>query len=207
VKKWKGKDWFDIISPPEFGSKILYQTPSTDPSSLVGRNINVPVSEVFGDRSKYFMWLKFKIADVKGTNANTIPNGFQCTSEYLSRMVRKRKDKIEITHIVKTKDGWKIRVKPVLIMTRNVSSSIRTSIRNSLSGFLDANTKKMTMNEITQEIIKGAFQMKIKKELSKTYPIRFTEIGKVKVLETSKDAIKLQPKVKEEVAAEKLKAK
>jgi len=89
VKKWKGKDWFDILSPPELGSKVLYQTPSTDPASLIGRNINVPVSEVTGERSKYFVRLKFRIADVKGSNAQTIHNGMQCMNEYLSRIVRK----------------------------------------------------------------------------------------------------------------------
>ncbi len=189
VKKWKGKDWFDIVTPAEFGSKIIYQTPSTDPASLIGRNVNVPVSEVTGDRSKYFMQLKFRITSVKGTNAQTIPNGMQCLSEYLSRIVRKRKDKIEITHIVKTKDGWKVRIKPLLIMTRNVSSSVRTEVRNNINKFLDDHAKKLTLNEIMNEVIKGSFQMKMKKQLSKIYPIRFSEIGKIKVLEASEKAL------------------
>ena len=189
VKKWKGKDWFDIVSPPEFGSKILYQTPSTDPASLIGRNVNVPVSEVTGDRSKYFLWLKLRIADVKGSNAQTIQNGIQCMNEYLSRIVRKRKDKIEITHIVRTKDGWKIRVKPLLIMTRNVSGSVRTNVINNANKFLDDNAKKMSFNDFIHEIIKGSFQMKMKKHLNKVYPVRFSEIGKVKVIEPSEKAL------------------
>jgi len=189
VKRWKGKDWFDILTPPEFGSKVLYQTPSTDPASLIGRNINVPVSEVTGERSKYFVWLKLKIADVKGSNAQTIPNGMQCMNEYLSRIVRKRKDKIEITHVVKTKDGWKIRIKPLLIMSRNVSSSVRTDVINNANAFIDDNTKKMTFNDLIQEVIKGSFQIRMKKQLNKVYPVRFSEIGRIKVLEASENAL------------------
>ncbi|MBN2101344.1 MAG: hypothetical protein JW716_00550 [Candidatus Aenigmarchaeota archaeon] len=189
VKKWKGKDWFDIMTPPEFGSKVIYQTPSTDPASLIGRNINVPVSEVTGERSKYFVWLKFKIADVKGSNAQTIPNGMQCMNEYLSRIVRKRKDKIEITHVVKTKDGWEIRIKPLLIMTRNVSSAVRSEIINNTKKFIDDKIKKMTFNDLMQEVIKGSFQMKMKKQLNKVYPVKFSEIGRIKVIEPSENAM------------------
>jgi small subunit ribosomal protein S3Ae len=206
-KKWKGKDWFDIVSPAEFGGNILYQTPSTDPESLIGRNVSVPASEVTGDRSKYYMWLKFKISEVNGSNANTIPNGFQCTSEYLSRMVRKKRDKIEITHVVMTKDGWKIRIKPILIMTRNISSSIKTDIRNSLVSYLEESAKNMTMVETIQEIIKGSYQMKMKKQLSKIYPVRFTEVGRIKILEIAKEVLAAAPALAEEIKEETEKAK
>lgn len=196
AKKWKGKDWFDVISPAEFGSSIIYQTPSTDPKTLVGRNVNVPVSILTGERSKFYMWLKLKIADVKGTNANTMINGFQCMNEYLSRTVRKRRDKIELTHITKTKDGWKVRVKPMLILTRNVSGAVRTSARKVTMDFLDAEAKNLTMADLTKEIIKGSFQMKMKRTLSKTYPVRFSEIGKIKVLESNTEKAAPSPETK-----------
>ncbi len=185
AKKWKGKDWFDIVSPQDFGGKIVYQTPSTDPKTLIGRNVLVPISDLTDDRSKYYMWLKLKIAEVDGKSAKTIINGFQCMNEYLSRNIRKRREKIEITHVTKTKDGWKIRVKPLLIMNRNVSSSVKTSAIKMLMNLLDEKTKSLTITDFTKELIKGTIQNDIKKSISKIYPVRFAQISKIKVLESA----------------------
>ncbi|NOX71976.1 MAG: hypothetical protein GXO64_04760 [Candidatus Micrarchaeota archaeon] len=185
AKKWKGKDWFNIISPAFLGSKVLYQTPSTDPASLIGRNVSAPLSIVTGERGKYFMWLRFRIADVEGTNAKTIVSGLHCMNEYISRVVRKRRDKVELTHVTKTKDGWTIRIKPLIIMTRNVSSSVRTTTRKGITEIIDEKAKKFTMEELTKEIISGSLQSEMRKRLSKTYPVRFAEISKIKVLEAA----------------------
>ena len=182
VKKWKGKDWFNILAPREFGAKVLGQTPATDPESLIGRSMEVGVPDITGDNSKYYMKLLVRIMKVEGKTCLTSFGGLECTRDHLLRMVRKRNQKVESIVDVATKDGWILRIKPWTILNGKPVSNIETKIRHFAESFFNDFANKSDMGELVRKVLTTEMQMMFKKSGSKIYPVRFSEIARIKVL-------------------------
>ncbi|MCD6590747.1 MAG: hypothetical protein J7K72_02130 [Candidatus Aenigmarchaeota archaeon] len=194
VKKWKGKEWFDVISPPDFDGKPIGQTPATDPKSIIGRVVEVGVPELTGDNSKYYMKLKFQIYKLQGKSAFTHFKDFECVREYLLRMVRKRNQKVEVICDAMTKDGWVLRFKPWIILRRNTPAGIQNKIRNMVVNVLSETASKNTISDIIKKTLSTEIQLMLKKEGNKIYPVRFAEMARIKVLRTPEISVVEKPK-------------
>lgn len=206
VKKWKGKDWFNILSPSEFGAKIVGQTPTTDPKSLVGRTLEVGVPEITGDETKYYMKVGLRVTKIEGKTCFTSFNGMECTRDHLLRMVRKRNQKIEHIIDVVTKDGWLIRIKPWIILNGKPAKSVETEIRHMVSNFFNTFAKENDINALLKKIFTTEIQMTLRKMGSKLYPVRFSEISRIKVLK-SPEFVVTKPKEETKESEEKQKSK
>lgn len=184
LKKWKGKDWFNILAPRDLGSKLLGQSPATDPKTLVGRTMEFGAAEITGDNSKYYMKLSVRIINVEGRTCLTSFNGFECTRDHLLRMVRKRNQKVETVIDVSTKDGWILRMKPWTILNGKPPTKVETKMRHFVMNFFNDAASKSNMNDMLRKILTTEMQMMLKKSGSKIYPIRFSEVARIKVLKS-----------------------
>lgn len=207
IKKWKGKDWFNILSPHEFGAKIVGQTPSTDPKSLVGRTLEVGVPELTDDQTKYYMKINLRIVKVEGKTCYTSFNGMECTRDHLLRMVRKRNQKVETIVDIATKDGWLIRVKPWIILNGKPARSVETKVRHMLDKYFHELAKQNDIYELVKKIFSTEIQMTIKKNGSKIYPVRFSEIARIKVLKSPQFVITKPESEKKEEKTEEMETK
>jgi len=170
------------LAPREFGAKVLGQTPATDPESLIGRSMEVGVPDITGDNSKYYMKLLVRIMKVEGKTCLTSFGGLECTRDHLLRMVRKRNQKVESIVDVATKDGWILRIKPWTILNGKPVSNIETKIRHFAESFFNDFANKSDMGELVRKVLTTEMQMMFKKSGSKIYPVRFSEIARIKVL-------------------------
>jgi len=167
-----------------FNEVFLAETPATDPKSVIGRNIEVSVAELLNDQKKYYMKLIFKLTDISGKTVYTRFNGFECTRDHVFRMVRKRTQKTEIIHYVNTKDGWKLQITMYVILNRNTTTTIQTTVRKKTIEIIENFAKNSEINDFVKAIVSGALQAKVKKECSKIYPVRISEVIKVEVIKT-----------------------
>ncbi len=197
VKKWKGKDWFSILAPSELGSRVLGQTPTTDPKSLMGRNMTVGIPDLVGDRSKYYMRIQVKIIKIDDKTCLTSFAGFECAREHLLRMVRKGNKKVENVFDVVTKDGWFLRLKPWAVLNGTPPSTVSTDMRIFMKNFFNEFAGKNPMSELVRKIISTELQMRVKREGSKIYPVRFSEVAKIKVLKSPEFKSELPKKAEE----------
>jgi small subunit ribosomal protein S3Ae len=203
VKKWKGKDWFNILAPRELGAKLLGQSPATDPKSLIGRTMEVGAPELTGDNSKYYMKVIVKITNIEGKTCLTSFNGYECTRDHLLRMVRKRNQKVETVVDVSTNDGWILRMKPWTILNGKPPSKVETKIRHFVTDFLNDFASKSSMSEMLRKVLTTEMQMMLKKSGSKIYPIRFSEVARIKILKSPEfHAAKPEAEANEEAKAE-----
>ncbi|MFH1364610.1 MAG: hypothetical protein ABIH52_03045, partial [Candidatus Aenigmatarchaeota archaeon] len=177
VKKWKGKDWFSIMSPKSFGESLINETPTTDPKTLIGRTVEINVGDFFRQPAKYYMKMKFKIDRVEGRNAHTLFNGYTCLNEYISRYIRKGSQKVTSIDYATTKDNWKIQVYVLAILNRNVERGVQKAVRKGIKEYIEDKVKASTMEEFMKAVISGIPQRHVKKTFSKIYPIRFSEIS------------------------------
>jgi len=187
AKKWKGKDWFAVLSPKFFGETYLADTPAMDPKSVVGRSIEVSVPEVTGNESKYYMKLRFKIDNVSDKKAFTRFDGLFSTRDFISRMVRKRSSKIRIINNIETKDNWSLRMSMVAVLLKNTDATTQKRVRENITQYLDSNAKKSTTDDLIKAAVNGFIQKNLKKSSSKIYPVRFMEIEKIEVLKAPAD--------------------
>ncbi len=182
VKKWKGKDWFNVLAPPNFAEVYLAQTPTTDPKNLKGRNIEVSVSDITGDSHKDHMKMKFLIERVEDKNAHTRFNGFEVVRQHVMRMVRKRNRKVQMIFDATTKDGWVLKVTALSVLNGKAAANVMGKARNLMVKQVNELASSCSLSEFLRKIISTQMQMQIKKSVSKLYPVRFFEIEKMKVL-------------------------
>jgi len=185
VKKWKGKDWFNIFAPEELGKIFIAQTPATDPKTLLGRSVIVSVADILGDDSKYYMKIRFVVNKIDGKNLNTTFGGFECMREHVIRFVRKNMEKLEHIMPITTKDKHKLRIKSIIILNSKAANSVKKNVRQLTTKIIEDYASKYGIYEFLRRILTTEVQMRIKNEASKIYPVRFAEIEKIKVLKSS----------------------
>jgi ribosomal protein S3AE len=159
----------------------LYETPTTDPGSLVGRVIEVGVPELTGDQTKYYMKVSFSVKKIDNGKALTEFHGFKVAKEYVFRMVRKGSQRVDVNHVLGTKDGYKLRVGFIGVLNRNVESAVKSKFRKFAIGLLNENAGSMTLDEFVKCVLAGVIQRKIKKRGSKIYPVRSAEVLKIEI--------------------------
>lgn len=205
VKKWKGKEWFNILAPSDLGASLIGQTPTTDPNSVVGRNIDVSIADVTGDNKKRHMKVHLRINKIEGKTCLTSFNGLECVREHLMRMVRKRNQKVETVFDTSTKDGWFLKTKFLVILNGNTTTTIQSRIRGFIVEQVMNFTKNNSMRDFLKKVISTEVQMKIKREGSKIYPVRFSEVARIKVIRSPEFTVtkpKEKPKEKKKEVKE-----
>ncbi len=190
------------MAPREFGAKVLGQTPATDPESLIGRLMEVGVPDITGDGAKYYMKILVRIMKVEGKTCLTSFGGLECTRDHLLRMIRKRNQKVETVVDVTTKDGWILRIKPWTILNGKPVANIETKMRHLTASFFNDFAGKSDMGEFVRKVLTTEMQMMLKKTGSKVYPVRFSEIARIKVLKSPEFHAARPEKAEEEAVAE-----
>ena len=181
ASKLKGKDWYEITAPKFFGDFVIGETLALEPEQLKGRVIETSLTDITGDPNKYYFKFYFKIDDIKNKKAITKFIGHDCTKDFISRIVSRRKTRIDTNDTIKLKDG-EMRVKAIAISNRKVSQTIETKIRRIVRETVIDELKKLKTEEFIREMIDSKLQAKIKKSVSKVYPLRFFEFRKTEVL-------------------------
>lgn len=180
--KWKSKEWYKLHAPRMFNEAEIGETPSADPSLLIGRTVEVTVQELTGDYSKMNIKLKFKVTDVDGYDAKTTFIGHELTSEYVRRLTRRKKTKTDHVVDVNTKDNFVLRIKPMSIADRRIQSSQEDAMRRILAETLVQMGKDSTLSDLIKSIISGEMSKDLAKACRIIIPIKRIEIRKTEVL-------------------------
>jgi len=153
--KWRAKGWYNIVAPEMFNKASLGETPSDDPSKLVGRVTEVTVQDLTGDFSKMHIKLQFRVQDVVGTEARTQFVGHDMTSDYIRRLTRRKRTRTDGVFNVVTKDNWKLRIKPMAITDKRIQSSKQRIIRQIMEKVVRETASNSTSSEFVKFIVSG----------------------------------------------------
>jgi len=181
--RWKAKEWYKIQAPMMFNQALLGETPSSDASTLIGRTAEVTVHDLTGDFSKMHVKLKFRVTDVRGFEAHTIFVSQDLTSDYIRRLTRRKKTKTDHVIDVITKDGYKVRIKPMSITDKRIQASQETAVRTLMTNDLQSLAKEMTISDLVKHIISGELAKRLSTVSKVIVPIKRVEIRKTEVLE------------------------
>ena len=180
--KWKAKEWYKVHAPRMFNEIEIGDTPSADPSYLIGRTAEVTVQDLTGDFAKMHIKLKFKINSVDGHSAKTTFIGHELTSDYVRRLTRRKKTKTDHVVDVATKDGFTIRVKPMSIAEKRIQTAQEEAIRQILGETLEKMGTGMSLSEIVKMIVSGEMAKELARSCRCVIPIKRIEIRRSEVL-------------------------
>ncbi len=180
--KWKAKKWYSIIAPEMFESVRIGETLTDDPDKLIDRVTEVTLQDLTGDFSKMHIKLKFKIVRVSGFNAHTKFIGHDMTSDYIRRQTRRKRSKMDGNVVVETKDGYRVRVKPLAIAERRIQASQQRLLRKRMHGMIEEAASDNFFRELIKEIISGGLPAQIFKKCKPIYPLKRVEIYKTHML-------------------------
>lgn len=219
-EKWKSKSWYNVMAPDMFNRAKIAEALSDEPEKLIDRVAEVTAQDVTGDFSKMHIKLRFKVNDVRGASAYTYFIGHDMTSDYVRRMTRRRKSKIDTVVDVKTRDDFVIRLKPLGISGRRIRSSQQSAITVIMQKVIADHCTSKALDEVVKAIISGSLAKEVAIACKPIQPLQRVEIRKSEILRKGfippvPDETEEEPKEepaeekpeKEESAAPKKKAK
>ncbi|MCK5547478.1 MAG: 30S ribosomal protein S3ae, partial [Thermoplasmata archaeon] len=127
--KWRLKEWYSILAPDMFDRVQIGESLTDDPEKLKNRVVEITAQDLTGDFTKMHIKLHFKVNEVKNNEAITEFVMQNLTSDYVRRLARRKRTRIEGTFNVSTRDKVILRVKPMAITEQRITSSQRSSIR------------------------------------------------------------------------------
>lgn len=198
---WQAKNWYEVITPENFGEDKIGETPADDPAKAIGRIIETTVGDLTGDFSKNNTKVYFKIKEISGEQAKTQFIGHELTSDYVDSLVRRRTNKLDIAVDVLTKDGYKMRVKPVIFTVKRGKSSQKNSLRNKGEEVIKKRAREEKFDDFSRDLVLGELASEIYKEAKSIYPLRRVEIRKSEVLNEPKNVEEV-PEGFEDIAEE-----
>ncbi len=186
VAKLKKKQWYPIIAPKLFGSGVLGETIVYEPGQALGKTLSQSLMNLTNDVKRQNINIHFKVTEIEGNTAKTGIVGYEIVHSSVKRFVRKNSEKIDLSFTCDTADSVFLRVKPLIVTRGSIKDSIGAKIRHNAIGFLTKSIKKMTYEELLNELIGHKLQSMMKAELNKIYPLKICEIRYLGIEEREK---------------------
>lgn len=123
---------------------------------------------------------KFKV-EIKENKAFGRIIYYGLIQNYARRLIRKGTSAVEDSFIVKSKDGFNIRIKPLLATRKKVVRNIRKKLRNKARELLTKFINENNRVDIFESVINYKIQKEIFKELKKIYPLIVCDIRRIQV--------------------------
>ncbi|MEM4258528.1 MAG: 30S ribosomal protein S3ae [Candidatus Thermoplasmatota archaeon] len=179
--KWRSKNWYQILAPTLFNTVPVAETLADNPENLVGRVTEISMQDLTNDFRKSHIKLFFKIEKLEGNNAYSTFDGSMLTSDYIRRMIRRRKSRIDGVYDVETRDGAHLVVKPFAITEKRIQHSQKRLIRHVMKETIAREGKAKTFNEFIRDALDGKLGGEIYKYCKVYYPVKRIEIYKTEV--------------------------
>ena len=190
--KWKEKTWYTLVAPNYLGGREIGMSIGNGEMSMVGRKIEIPVSDFTGNFRRANAKMSFRILSCQGTKCSTEFIGHSLNDDYIRRMVRRRKERIDIIKQVSTADHANMVLKVVIVTDGKLNTSKRTEIRKTVENFLVEKADTMSYGDLAKYVIGEDVYGDIVNATKDIYPIKKIEMRKSVLSESSAPA---EPKV------------
>lgn len=185
--KWRSKVWFNLQAPGLFQRVTLGETMASEPEQIIGRTVETTLQELSGgsDIGKAHVKLRFAVERVTDGNvAETRFIGHDLTSDYIRRLARRKRSKIDLSLQVTTKDGVAIQVKPVAVGEQRLQGNLQTQLRHKIQSILEEEAASKNAAVFVREMLQGELNRILANGVRTLYPLKKIEIRSSEVLGT-----------------------
>lgn len=179
---YRAKNWYQVLAPAEFNRANIGETLADDPAKMMGRIMESTLGDITGDWAKQNTKMLFRIDEIGGNNAYTSFIGHEMTKDYMRSLVKRRTSKISANLVVTTKDGFKLRVKPLIFTVKRARTSQIESIRKIMVDVIVKRSTELGFNDYVTEMVNGKVAAEVYKATKNIYPLRRVEVAKSEVL-------------------------
>ena len=188
--KWRSKHWFKVRAPGLFQYMEIGETMASEPEQVIGRTLETTLQEISGgaDIGKAHIKLRFQVDRISGEHvAESRFIGHELTSDYVRRLARRKRSKIDISLPVTTKDGVQIILKPVAVGEQRLQTRLRAELRHRLRQLLVDEAAQKSAPEFVREMLQGELGKLLAHGLKTLYPLKKIEIRSSIILGTIAD--------------------
>ena len=194
------KKWYMIKAPLLFGDVKAGETLLAEPEKALDRKMNVNLMTLTGEPQKQNITVKLKINEFKDNVFNTSLEGYKMLQSGMKKFVRRNREKVDDSFVVKTKDNELLRIKPLAVTRGKTTNSTTTAIRKYIRAYLARHLSNTAYTEFVQEVLRKKIQQDLYKRLKKIHPIGVCEIRAFRLLSERE---KKNPKILKPVAEKK----
>ncbi|MFH1780056.1 MAG: hypothetical protein ABH803_02840 [Candidatus Micrarchaeota archaeon] len=208
IDTWKTKNWYTTIAPKFLGEvQTTNMVPAGEESTLMNRVLKLPLKEITHDIKHIYTTIKLRVYETRDKKAFTKYIGHFMANEYISTLIRRGRDALDIVIPTKSKDGVEFVIKAVIITNSRCSGKQKKSLRNAFKQEVLNIAKESEFAEFVRQVLFNQFIQTIHKKINKIAPIRRIEITKVELtevfdVEETMDVPTLKKEVKEEKPVE-----
>ncbi|MFW9996287.1 MAG: 30S ribosomal protein S3ae [Candidatus Odinarchaeota archaeon] len=191
---YAAKQLYAIAAPDDLeigntapGSQIG-ETLAEEPEQLIGRVLEVPLSDLTGNFSLIYVKLQFQITDVVGKTCKTKFKGHSYAMDYLRSLVKRRRTRVDAIDNIITADGVQMRITTTAFTTHRAKSSIKYAIRKIIANFIRERSRALNFAEMTTQILKGTLNSELYDLCKNIFPLSNVEVQKSKVVTKWVDA-------------------
>jgi small subunit ribosomal protein S3Ae len=190
--KWRSKRWYPVRAPGLFQHVELGETVATEPEQVIGRTLEATLPELSGsgDAGKAHVKLRFRVERISGDGvAEARFVGHDLTSDYVRRLARRKRSKIDLSLTVTTKDGVQVVLKPVAVGEQRLQTRLRAELRHKMVQILTEEAQLRTSPEFVREMIQGDLSKVLAHGVKTLYPLKKIEIRRSEVLGMISDEV------------------
>jgi small subunit ribosomal protein S3Ae len=180
--KKKKKFAYPIIAMGDFREMQVGETSADEEGKVIGRKIQVPLSELTHDPRAQNVRVTLKVARIKDRKAEAEICEYQIIPAYIKRTVRVGKSKVDDSFISTSKDGIKVQLKPVILTRFKVQNSVKTSLRKFAMEFLKKSLSEQDYFQFASGVISRKIQKELSAVLAKVYPVGMADLRVMKRL-------------------------
>jgi len=175
------KNWYEVQAPSIFDEDTVTETPAEKDSQVIGRTVKEGLNDLMENADKYYADVSLKVTDVEGNKAFTEIHEMECSSEFVSRMIREGSDRFDFVHDLETADDRTVRIKFVGATLRRTSSKKLSAVRSKIEEILQEKGDEQTYEEIMENIFMDNIQEEIRDKADEIYPFRQLEVRKTEL--------------------------
>ena len=181
----KKKRWVAIHATGPYDGHLIGETYVSEPADKIGQKLMVSLAAMTGENNRQNLQLKFIINKVHEGALYAGLIGSHMLESTLKKLVRKNKNKLDLSFIVKTQDKQPVRVK-VLCTTRNKTTGIvLTKLVKRIIYKTNKSASEQTFDQFVRSILARNFQKDLQAYLKKTYPVAVCEVRDFELLNPS----------------------
>ena len=190
--KWRSKHWIKVRAPGHFQHVELGETLATEPEQVVGRTIEATLPELSGtpDAGKSHVKLRFQVERLSGDgSAEARFVGHDLTSDYVRRLARRKRSKIDTSIAVTSKDGVRFVLKPVAVGEQRLQTRLRAQLRHRIVEILTTEAQQRSASQFVAEMLQGELAKALSHGVKSLYPLKKIEIRRSEVLGVIADEV------------------
>lgn len=195
--KIKKKKWYQIVAPQMFRNQVIGESLVTEGSLLIGRSISANLMSLTNDMKKQNVNVQFYINEIHNNQAKTVIKSYDLIPASIKRLVRRNRNKVDDSFVIKSKEGVSMRIKPLMTTRSRCSNSVTTDIRQLTREFLTEYASKVDYTNFFNDVVFNKVQKNLKHALNKVYPMKIVDIKSVKLVTSGKDVKDSEVKIPE----------